>query len=116
MGKAAKKVTLEQRQIYLAKAQYRQCQDIRPCIVVAVMPEADKVKVALLSSALGLYNPQHDFLIPATHPDFAATGLRRTSYVADIEDAFWETTPDNLGKKLGELTGQLATEFDTWLR
>lgn len=101
--------------IYLVRAKYRHCEDIRPCLILEIC-NIGKVRLALISSAFDLYKDRRDFLIEASHPDFAATGLRKTSYIARIKDTFLATSPENLGKPLGQLVRGLAIAFDDWMQ
>ena len=68
--------------VVLAKVRVGESDDYRPCIVVSTEP-ARFVTLALCSSQLDLYRAGVDFLIRDYDPDFAATGLKRTSYVID---------------------------------
>ncbi len=63
-------------EIYLVRIEYRLCQDIRPCIVIAP-PSKDLVKIARISSALDLYNQGLDFWLDSTSDEFLQTGLKR---------------------------------------
>jgi hypothetical protein len=67
----------------------------------------------LLSSAMELYRPDIHFLIADTSSDFAATGLKKTSYV--IGEKVVEATPVHMQKQLGLLSGQLLQDFKDWI-
>lgn len=103
---------IKKREIYLIKAVYGECDDLRPCVVVELLPNG-LVKIALISSALDLYKPHFDFLLNAKHHDFKHTGLKRTSYVSSW--AFLDVLPNELTKKpIGVISGDLACDFDNW--
>jgi mRNA-degrading endonuclease toxin of MazEF toxin-antitoxin module len=106
-------MTPQRGEIYLVRAQWRKCEDIRPGVVVDVEPEEGLAILALVSAAMELYDRQQHFLIPASHPDFKATGLHRDSYCAGDE---WPRVGiERLGKRLGRLQGQLAVAFEEWI-
>jgi len=90
----------------------RDCNDERPCIVLEE-PLASLVTIAPISAAAQLYNPLLHFQIPANHPDFPTTGLRRTSYVLgeDIRDV----QASKLQERVGQLNGDLRTKFVQWI-
>jgi len=106
-------MTPQRGEIYLVRAQWRQCTDIRPCVVVDVEADGTAVVVVLVSSARELYDPQRHFLIPENHPDFRATGLRRESYCWG--DEMPRVSIARLGRKLGRLEGGLLRAFNAWL-
>lgn len=85
----------------------------RPCVILEVMK--DLVTVLPLSSAMDLYNPENDFIIQNTHPDFEATGLIRTSYISG-QYAFDIPISDLSKKRRGYIKGEMAKEFDKWVR
>lgn len=69
-------------EIYNVSLPYRVCVDIRPAIIIKVLPNV-VVMVALLSSAMDLYlGETFHFLIHEEHPEFPCTGLKKTCYVA----------------------------------
>jgi hypothetical protein len=106
-------MTPQSKEIYLARAMWGFCRDMRPCVVIE-LTKTGWVKVALLSSAMDLYRPVQDFLIDSRSEDFLTTGLNRTSYVSG--EHFAEIPIQDLGKKrLGILTGELAGAFDEWM-
>ncbi|MCY3024444.1 MAG: type II toxin-antitoxin system PemK/MazF family toxin [Planctomycetota bacterium] len=106
-------MTPQRGEIYLVRAQWRECVDIRPCVVVDVEPHGAVVLVALISAAIELYVPQQHLLIAADQPDFRATGLRRDSYCSGAEMV--RLPIQRLGKRLGRLEGGLAQAFDAWI-
>jgi hypothetical protein len=72
----------------------------------------DLAKIAFVSAAIDLYQPAFDLLICCDHPDFAATGLSKTSFISGrsfVGMPFLE-----LGRYIGLLTGELAKAFDDW--
>jgi hypothetical protein len=101
------------KEIYLVPIKKGYSTDHRPAVIIEILPNQN-VKIAVISSALDLYTPTTDFLISNVHPDFAATGLIRTSYVCGQN--FYECFTSVLSKKrLGILTGDLAKALDDWL-
>jgi hypothetical protein len=103
---------IKKREIYLVKAMYGECDDVRPCVVVELLQNG-LVKVALISSALDLYRPQFDLLLDSKHHDFKYTGLKRTSYISGW--SFLNVLPNELTRKpIGVITGDLASDFDNW--
>ncbi len=98
--------------IYLAKFTWNDCKDPRPVIVLDVLNDG-KIRVAPLSSALGLYRAGKDFYIDERDPDFAATGLDRDSFV--IDEKIRVISLSNLLIRFGRLEGQLALKFWRWL-
>lgn len=82
----------------------------RPCIVAEVLSDGT-ARVFYLSTKDYSERGQ-SFRIRSDHPDFAATGLKATSYTVFPP----ERIPISLlGSKKGDLTGTLATEFEDWL-
>lgn len=97
--------------VVLAKVRVGESDDYRPCIVVAT-EAAPFVTLALCSSQLDLYSAGVDFLIRDDDPDFAATGLNRTSYV--IDRRFVRVDAKVARKTYGCLEGALAERFKEW--
>ena len=97
--------------VVLAKVRIGESDDYRPCIVVAA-EAAPFVTLALCSSQLDLYRPGVDFLIRGDDPDFAATGLARTSYV--IDRPLVRVEAKTARKTYGRLEGALAEDFKEW--
>ena len=84
----------------------------RPCMIIEVMKNL--VTVAPLSSAMDLYNLTTDFIIESTHPNFNATGLKRTSYISGQH--FFDIPISDLSKnRRGYLSGELGKAFDEWI-
>ena len=82
----------------------------RPCIVTKI--ETDKKIWIYFLSTKNYSEPGQSFCIDAQHPDFAATGLKSTSFtVHPIRHVHQMLLSD----KRGELTGQLAKDFEAWL-
>jgi hypothetical protein len=99
-------------EIYLARIPFRDCNDVRPCVILD-WPRDGRVKVFPLSAAADLYDPKDDFPIDATGPCFAATGLKRTSYVKGAR--VFELGLETLSRRpMGRLTGELLEEFKGW--
>jgi len=92
-------------EVYLARLRVRRCQDVRPCVVLAVL-------VAPISAS-DLFRPGRDFRLDTAHPDFGDTGLDRASFV--LGDAWAEIDVGRLELYLGRFAGELADEFLDWL-
>jgi len=86
--------------------------DIRPCVVIRVEANG-AVTLVRISSAMDLFDPRTHFRFEPTHPDFAATGLRKESFCDDSK--FFNVHVNNLGKRMGSITGDLQREFAKWL-
>lgn len=99
-------------EVYQIRARYRNSWDPRPCVVLDP-PLGDTVSVALVSGAMDLYDSTVHFLIEQDHPDFPATGLQRTSYVAG--DMIVEAEIGSLLRKRGQLEGELGAAFRKWI-
>jgi len=97
--------------LFLVRARLGHSIDCRPCIIIEPAHEAG-VAVVLVSSS-DLYNPAEDFCIDHMRPEFKATGLKKTSYA--VGRAFVAVPLSALGKRLGQLGGELACEFESWL-
>jgi hypothetical protein len=102
-----------QYEIYDARMKYRNCNDVRPVIIIEVLPN-DLATVALISGAMDLYqgNPFH-FALRMIHPDFTATGLKKDCYVAG--DQIFTIETKLLVRKRGQLNGDLRLEFQKWV-
>ena len=98
-------------EVFLIRATFGFSTDPRPCVILEE-PQANLVKVALISSALDLHKPHLDFLIEESDWDFPATGLKRTSFVSGA--TFDEHSVSDLIKWLGRLEGSLKTRFVEW--
>lgn len=101
-------------EIYWVTLRWRDCEDRRPCVVLDPPDLAGKVTVALVSGQMDLYKgkPFH-FLIRKDDPDFGATGLGGTSYVAG--DELDEVDVGALEGEPGRLEGELAAAFRDWI-
>lgn len=98
--------------VYFLEIQFRKCNDPRPCIVIH-LGNGKVAALALISSATGLARPGYDFEISDQHPDFAATGLDRTSYV--VCDKIVDVEMSKLTEYVGRFENRLAVEFKKWL-
>lgn len=98
--------------LFLIRMRLRASYDYRPCIVLDA-PNPDTCIVLVSSS--DLFRQGYDFLIPSDHPDFPATGLKKTSFA--IGDQIHEVSTTALEEKfrLGRLQGGLARDFNKWL-
>lgn len=97
--------------IHLIKHNYRNNQDIRPCILLHL--DNDKAKIALTSSALDLYNPHRHYLIPKENPNFPLTGLKKTSYISI--DQIHYVKKNDLIKQIGILEEPTSQELSSWI-
>jgi hypothetical protein len=105
-------MTIRPYDVYWAKVNYGHSTDARPCIVLEVL-SGNRVVVAMLSSAMPLFNSLIHFAVTPTHPDFKATGLKRDSYVEGTELHVLES--DELIRIAGRFEGDLAREFENWI-
>lgn len=97
--------------LYIVQIHLRLSTDKRPCVIVEP-PIGNRVKIAVISSAMDLYNRTTDLLIDSNHPDFPATGLTRTCY---ITGNFVEAPISRLSKNaIGRLEGDFEVQFDKW--
>ncbi len=97
--------------VVLAKVRVGESDDYRPCVVDSA-EAAPSIVLAPCSSQLDLYRAGVDFLIRDDDPDFAATGLNRTSYV--IDRPFVRVDAKVVRKTYGCLEGALAERFKEW--
>ena len=99
-------------EFYLAKFRLKNCDDVRPCVVVEIL-EPDKILVGPLSSQFVLFNSHEDFEIQdQATAEFGATGLRRRCYIIGAEVVKVNTSI--LIKRLGQMTGFLDVQFREW--
>lgn len=98
-------------EVYLVRVRLRQSYDYRPCIVI------DKIRgsasCVMLVSSSDLFRHGQDFLIRKDHPDFSATGLKKTSFA--MGDQIRNLPATELDERLGQLEGELEREFEKWL-
>ena len=85
---------------------------MRPCMVISSEIQG-KLEIVPLSSALDLYRPGLHFLVRKDDPDFPATGLLRTSFIAG--DQIREVEAARLVRRAGRLEGNLAGQFELWM-
>jgi hypothetical protein len=97
--------------LYLGRIAFNDSNDRRPLIVLSTFA-GDRVRVAMLSGNLDLFEPARDFLIEKGHPNFTATGLTRTSYV--FGDYGAEVGLASLERRKGRIEGLLLDEFRMW--
>jgi hypothetical protein len=98
-------------ELYLVRVRLRESYDFRPCIVID--KTRNTISCVMLVSSSDLYRPHQDFLIRADHPDFPATGLKKTSFA--MGDQIRDLPAITLDEKIGELEGGLKVEFEKWL-
>ena len=100
-------------EIYDAKLPYRNCQDMRPVIIINVL-SFDLITVALISGAMDLYIGEFvHFFIDSEHIDFKRTGLKKKCYVAGNE--IYTIKLEHLIRKRGCLSGGLLEHFQNWI-
>jgi mRNA-degrading endonuclease toxin of MazEF toxin-antitoxin module len=104
-------MAIQRHDIYLIRYRLRNSYDFRPCVVLAA-PTAANTDVILATSS-DLHRPGYDFQILKDHPDFAATGLKKNTYV--MGDQIYTVPASMLNTKLGHLEGALAKAFDKWI-
>ena len=97
--------------VYIIKHNYGYSQDIRPCILLDF--DDDKARIALISSALDLYNPHKHFIIKKENPNFPLTGLKKTSYVSI--DQIFNVKKNDLVKQIGILEEPASKELSSWI-
>lgn len=102
---------MQRKEIYLASIHYRYANYNRPCVILETLP--NRHLVGMISSSMDLYKENYDFLIRSNHPDFPATGLKRTCYVMRV--VFPEIEDSQIVEKWGVLTGDLAKDFEDWI-
>jgi hypothetical protein len=99
-------------QIWRAKVSLGMSNDLRPSVIITPISNSE-LRLMLLSSAMELYRPDIHFLISDSIPEFAATGLKRRSYI--IGEKVVLARPEHMQKHLGLLTGQLVADFKKWI-
>lgn len=110
-GTLERSQSVNPKDLHIVQIKLRLSIDKRPCVIVEP-PIGNRVKIAVISSAMDLYNRTTDFLIDSSHQDFPATGLTRTCY---ITGNFVEAPISRLSKNaIGRLEGNLERQFDKW--
>ncbi len=92
-------------EIYLARFAWKNCEDIRPWVVVQVFANGDLGCIPVSSHC---YHGQC-YQISAEHPDFKATGLTKTCHVH--YDSIIMLQPSNVVRHKGTIRGQMLIEF-----
>lgn len=90
--------------IWLGASSFRLSNDVRPWVLID--ERGDQFGCFPLSSVC--YG-EVCFEISDTHPDFAATGLDKRSFVYD--ESLYELSMSDLTQRLGQLEGALLVEF-----
>lgn len=110
---------MERFEIYKSvEFKWRDCTDQRPVVVIAPqwyidnLPRQD-VLVAPLSSAIDMQDTRRHYVIESEHPDFGATGLKKTCYVA--VDYITSVTRTQLDKCVGKLSPALSDGLKSFL-
>jgi hypothetical protein len=96
--------------VWRAKIPWGHADYPRPVVFLGHRSATDLV-VVRLSTKTDLMHGE-DFLIPASHPDFAATGLPSESYA---EARALVLAPEDFIERLGMLEGALRLDFERWL-
>jgi hypothetical protein len=104
-------LTPSRHDVLLVNVQWRDCADVRPALVTRLCADG-RVLCALISSAFDLYNPSIHFAVRDSQPEFAQTGLLRSSYVSSQDVPLLESTC--FVRRLGSLGPLLSAEFDGW--
>ena len=96
--------------IYLVRsAKLGSCLDARPCVVLAVFGE---------TSLVYYMSSQFDCAIDAeiallkTDPDFAASGLKKNSYIPQVDEIRKPTSELEKSKLLGHATGVFKNKIE----
>ena len=99
-------------EVYFIATQLNLSGDKRYCLVLDA-PAGALVNILHFSAQMDMYRAALDFKISAGHPDFAATGLKRDSYIMPriIAEPITKFVP---GTYRGQLTGHLLEEFRKW--
>jgi len=99
-------------EVYYLATQLNLSGDRRYCLAVDA-PSGALVNILQISAQMDMYEAVSDFKISAGHPDFAATGLKRDSYIMPriIAEPIAKFAP---GTYRGRLTGHLLEEFRKW--
>jgi hypothetical protein len=96
---------MDRYEIYYAKRAWHNCVDERPWLIVELR---DPGVVGCLPIS-GAWYGDKKFVIEDSHPDFAATGLKKTSFVDDTY--IIEVSINDVRRHLGQLTGSLLEDF-----
>lgn len=107
---SVKKPPLEY-EIWMVPIKLGQADYPRPCIVFDASRDGADVWVYPLTTK-DYARPGAEFKIDETHPDFARTGLKATSYTIQPTQRVPRT---QLRHKMGRLTGELYREFKDWM-
>lgn len=92
-------------QIYYAKVIWHGCEDERPWLIVRDLGQGIFGCFPISGSCYG----RSCFPIDSAHPDFAATGLKKSCFIHD--DVIIKLRAESLKRYKGELTGELLAEF-----
>lgn len=93
--------------IYTVQVHFEHVDYYRPCIIHSDAEGGLSVWVIALSTKQ-LSEHSQSFKIDSSHPDFAATGLKETSYTVH---PMRRVPKSRIGGKIGVLKGQLAKEL-----
>ena len=96
--------------IYLLKnARLGSCLDARPCVVLAV--HGDKALVCYLSAQFDCAKSGNVTLL-RTDPEFAASGLKKDSYIPDYREIQISIDALTPGMRLGKATGRFKAKIE----
>jgi hypothetical protein len=93
------------------RVEWGKSSDDRPAVVVRVF-EDGALGCALVSSQFDLFDERADLTLSDDERGFAASGLKRTSYVTSRRVV--RVKPENVLEKLGSLVGDLHDRFVPW--
>ena len=97
-------------EIYFVKnAKLGSCLDGRPCVVLAVRGETSLVYY--LSSQFDS-SADAEITLLKTDPDFAASGLKKDSYIPAIDEVRKPTAEFEKAKLLGHATGEFKKKIE----
>ena len=92
-------------EIWWGQTRWKDCADRRPWLIVDCRPDDAFGCFPISTKSYG--DPA--FELSADHPDFAATGLKRTCFIHDLH--IIELHAAELHKRSGTLGGQLRDQF-----
>ena len=92
-------------EIYFAKVTWKGCPDERPWVIVEQLPNDLFGCFPISGSCYG----ESCFPVDESHPDFAATGLTKTSYIHDA--SVIDLHVSRFNRRKGELTNELLADF-----
>ena len=92
-------------EIYNAQQRFNDCDDMRPWLVI-------EVRAGGVYACFPIASEHHDeshFPIDAEHPDFPATGLKKSCHILDAR--IYELNKSQFQRRRGELVGAMLAAF-----